>query len=658
MSTPKELFSAALALEQTDVGNFDALVAAFEKCHRADPSNEKMKEKYLSYFKKIFDRQHSKNENADELKQLGNKHLLQQQYDEAIIFYDAAINVDPMAKESAPIYSNRSLASLNLNNFKDAFDDAQMAISVNPEFARGYLREAMSAMKLEKYQESLKSFRKYLEMDQEARQDKEVVANMNSVKRVVEQRINAKNEKEKEMKRIALKARGSVQGLAEFRRHFHKAAAALDSEMVRFAVENDWDLSPFLFQNKQNSGLEMLLARRAATGASVPASVLAEFDETILWVIEKMKKENVEFLGQEIVTACTIQDFKILPNPRIVESLLATKQMKINEPAFEATNVLQSLAECAGQTCKTRALPSQISSCFQMLLLQPDIDVNLVTTIHGEESSAISGSCHPEITQILLRAGANPNQILKASFGRVGNVRHTALKNSGRAGNVLHRALQFSWAPFYSENIRVLIESGARLLPNKEGSSDVVFAMVSGNELPSLAPEERSWVSPAVFDMVIQLAKHQKLDLVLRKPGEDVPRPLLYVAMSNSAPIWLLQKILAIDPQVIHSSMKMENIEMPVFFYVTEQMEQPKNHPYASVLLQFLLENGADLKSCILIYGEKAKAFQMLRERLEDFPALKSKFVEIIIKKHGEQYFNKLEEEYTKMSKQNKRIFY
>ena len=165
MST-KSLIEAALALEQTDGGNFDALVAAFEKCHRADPKNEKMKEKYFSYFKKIFDRQHSKNENADELKQLGNQHLLKQQYEESILFYDAAISVDPMAKEAAPIYSNRSLAFLNLNKFKDAYDDAQMAISVNPEFARGYLREAMSAMKLEKYQESMKSFEKYLEMNE------------------------------------------------------------------------------------------------------------------------------------------------------------------------------------------------------------------------------------------------------------------------------------------------------------------------------------------------------------------------------------------------------------------------------------------------------------------------------------------------------------
>jgi hypothetical protein len=382
----------------------------------------------------------------------------------------------------------------------------------------------------------------------------------------------------------------------------------------------------------------VLLGRRAEDGASVPASVLAEFDETILWVIEKMKKENVEFVGVEIVIACMTEDDKILPNPRIVESLLATKQMKINEPLLGQSTALQVLAEDTSEHCKTRALPSQITSCFQMLLLQPDIDVNLVTTTDdGEEISAISCSCHPEMTQILLRAGANPNQILKTSFGH--------------AGNVLHRALQYSSAPFLSENIRVLIESGARLLPNDEGSSDAISAMISGDELPPGAPEECSWVSPAVFDMIIQLAKHQKFDLVFREAGEDFSEPLLHFAISHSAPIWMLQKILALDPQAIHAPVNWNGVEMPVFYFVVEHVQLPKNHPYyALVLLEFLIKNGADLESCSLIKGKKVKAFHILRVKLENYPALKSKFAEIVIEKHGEQYFNKLEEEYTKMS--------
>jgi hypothetical protein len=281
-----------------------------------------------------------------------------------------------------------------------------------------------------------------------------------------------------------------------------------------------------------------------------------------------------------------------------------------------------------------------------MLLLQPDVDVNFITTIDsGDENSAISCSCHPEMTQILLRAGANPNQILKMS--------------SGRTTNVLQRALLFSATPFFSENIRVLIESGARLLPSKEGSSDAISTLISRKDSPPGTPEELSWVSPEVFDMIIQLAKHQKLNLVYRQPGEDFSRPLLQVAMSHSAPIWMLQKILALDPQAIHASVKSNGVEMSVFSSVLQHVQQPKNHPYAMVLLEFLLENGADLESCYLINEERAKflskaetsSFRILRQNLENYPALKSKFVEIIIKKHGEQYFNKLEEEYRKMSK-------
>ncbi len=181
--------------------------------------------------------------------------------------------------------------------------------------------------------------------------------------------------------------------------------------------------------------------------------------------------------------------------------------------------------------------------------------------------------------------------------------------------------------------------------------------------------------------MVIQLAKHQKLDLFFRKPGEDFSRPLLHVAMSNSAPIWMLQKILALVPQAIHVSVKRASGEMPVLFFILQHMQQ-KNQTYVLGLLEFLIKNGADLESYSLISGETAEkifqifgenparvsalksqvvetkegfckisSFRLLRDEMENFPSLKSKFVEIIIEKHGEQYFNRLEEEYTKTSK-------
>ena len=244
MSTLRSLIDAALSLEQSDAGNFDALVAAFEKCHRADPENIKMKEKYLSYFKKVFDRQHSNNENADELKQLGNQHLLKQQYDESILFYDAAISVDSMAKEAAPIYSNRSLAFFSLGKFKDAHDDAQMAVALNPEFARGYLRQAMSAMKLEKYDESLKAFEKYCEMEPDAKNDNAVSSNIAAVRKAITQQMKMKKEKEKIIARInTLFQRGETES-DEFERICDNASENLDAEITR-RLACCWDLSPY-----------------------------------------------------------------------------------------------------------------------------------------------------------------------------------------------------------------------------------------------------------------------------------------------------------------------------------------------------------------------------------------------------------------------------
>jgi tetratricopeptide (TPR) repeat protein len=460
MST-KSLIDAALALEQTDGGNFDALVAAFEKCHRADASNEKMKEKYLSYFKKIFDRQHSKNENADELKQLGNQHLLKQQYEESILFYDAAINVDPMAKEAAPIYSNRSLAFFNLNKFKDAYDDAKLAIELNPDFSRGYLREAMSAMKLEKYQESMKSFRKYFEMDPAAKQDKDISLSIHFVKNKIEQEAVRKQESEKKKAKIRkeIRAQGGAYARNDFQGLFADAASAFDSEMVRFFVDEvGWSLAPYKpvchvvgcnCTKQPHSSLLFLIGTRAGEGLKVSSSVLAEFDETILWLIEKMKSTAVPFIGTELIQAVEMHDCcQPLPNPRIVEALLATKQMKINATTFEKLTPLRNLTRRASRW-HSRVLPPQLTRCFQMILMEPTVNVNLISNLDGFDETALSSSVHPEVTQILLRAGAMVNLELKTAYGRT--------------MNALQSVLGQPKEPFISENVRVLIEGGARV---------------------------------------------------------------------------------------------------------------------------------------------------------------------------------------------------
>jgi hypothetical protein len=94
--------------------------------------------------------------------------------------------------------------------------------------------------------------------------------------------------------------------------------------------------------------------------------------------------------------------------------------------------------------------------------------------------------------------------------------------------------------------------------------------------------------------------------------------------MSRSAPIWMLQKILVLDPQAIHASVNMTGVEMPVFFFVLPHVLR-KNHPYALVLLEFLIKNGADLESAIKIATiqnnpDAYKKAQYLKDAVDNSP--------------------------------------
>ncbi|KDR66471.1 hypothetical protein GALMADRAFT_1154311 [Galerina marginata CBS 339.88] len=74
---------------------------------------------------------------AEQLKQTGNTLLSTKDYDEAIQAYSAAIALDP----NNPVYrSDRSAAHACMGNYLPAMSDAEVAISVDPNFAKGYQR--------------------------------------------------------------------------------------------------------------------------------------------------------------------------------------------------------------------------------------------------------------------------------------------------------------------------------------------------------------------------------------------------------------------------------------------------------------------------------------------------------------------------------------
>ena len=76
---------------------------------------------------------------ADAQKNLGNEAFVAKQYDKAIEYYSAAINLD----DKNPIYfSNRAQVFIELEDFGKAIEDSDTAIALNPQFTRAYMRKA------------------------------------------------------------------------------------------------------------------------------------------------------------------------------------------------------------------------------------------------------------------------------------------------------------------------------------------------------------------------------------------------------------------------------------------------------------------------------------------------------------------------------------
>jgi hypothetical protein len=143
------------------------LVEAFERRFGA---NHPLREKYLLSL-----------DNRGRLSEVGNQLLQQQKYFDSLFFYDAAIALDPTAKEAAPVYSSRSLAFVKLGYVDEAWNDAKQSVDSDAQFALGHLRQAMLGMKLGLYRASNDSFEKYFALEPEALNDAEMTKNRNFV---------------------------------------------------------------------------------------------------------------------------------------------------------------------------------------------------------------------------------------------------------------------------------------------------------------------------------------------------------------------------------------------------------------------------------------------------------------------------------------------
>eukprot|EP01064_Diplonema_japonicum_P020498 TRINITY_DN299_c0_g1_i1.p1 TRINITY_DN299_c0_g1~~TRINITY_DN299_c0_g1_i1.p1 ORF type:complete len:186 (+),score=49.47 TRINITY_DN299_c0_g1_i1:48-605(+) len=100
-------------------------------------------------------------EKADKAKEEGNQAFKAEDFKLALRHYTLAVNLVP---NSHVFRSNRSAAYCGLGQYKEALDDAQKTIELNPSWAKGYSRAGFAFRGLRYYHLSAEAYSKAIEM--------------------------------------------------------------------------------------------------------------------------------------------------------------------------------------------------------------------------------------------------------------------------------------------------------------------------------------------------------------------------------------------------------------------------------------------------------------------------------------------------------------
>lgn len=106
--------------------------------------------------------------NAERMKNVGNKHMASQNYQEAFQAYSEAIRLSPTGPQSHVFYSNRAAASLSLKYYSSAADDAKRAIALQPTFGKAHARMGQALYFMKDFEGAITAYEKALSNDETA----------------------------------------------------------------------------------------------------------------------------------------------------------------------------------------------------------------------------------------------------------------------------------------------------------------------------------------------------------------------------------------------------------------------------------------------------------------------------------------------------------
>ena len=101
------------------------------------------------------------NRRADELKETANNLCKQKKFEEAVLVYTKAIQINP----TAIYYRNRSVANLKLRRFDNALEDATSSVKMDKEYSNGYISRADVHKALKQYHLAVEDYERAKKMD-------------------------------------------------------------------------------------------------------------------------------------------------------------------------------------------------------------------------------------------------------------------------------------------------------------------------------------------------------------------------------------------------------------------------------------------------------------------------------------------------------------
>jgi len=151
------------------------------------------------------DERASRRNEAVDLKQQGNSLYKEGKPQDAVAKYTAGLNICPLScsKERAVLYANRAQMKRVLDEKDKAIRNCSIAIELDSEYLKAYLRRAELYQETEKLDEALEDFKRVIELDPSNQDARRALI-------ILPQKIEERNEKMKEEMMQNLKKLGNM----------------------------------------------------------------------------------------------------------------------------------------------------------------------------------------------------------------------------------------------------------------------------------------------------------------------------------------------------------------------------------------------------------------------------------------------------------------